>query len=128
MDELKREAGVAAIEEFVRDGMVVGLGTGSTANHAIEALARKLSSGELKDVRGVATSAVTRAKAEGLNIPLLEVGELITEVDGRSTLITVDVAIDGADEVHESQPVALPLTLARLTGCLDMYTNKVPPH
>jgi ribose 5-phosphate isomerase A len=84
----KRAAGEAAYGE-VRSGMSLGLGTGSTVQYFLEALARGLRSGEVEDVRGVPTSRHTEARCEELGIPLLdlhEAGEL-------------DIAVDGADEV-----------------------------
>ena len=47
-DALKRDAGYRAVDEHVRSGMVVGLGTGSTAYFAVERLGQKLASGEVR--------------------------------------------------------------------------------
>jgi ribose 5-phosphate isomerase A len=81
-DDAKRRAGEAAAAE-VTDGMVVGLGTGSTAAHAISAL------GEADvDVDGVPTSFQSRHRAIEAGIPLTTLEES-----------SVDVAIDGADQV-----------------------------
>src|SRR3954471_5187594 len=87
MDELKRQAAARALEE-VRDGMQLGLGTGSTAKHFVELLGERVSAG-LK-VIGVPTSEVTRADAERCGIPL-------TTLDDIDRL---DLTIDGADEVE----------------------------
>ncbi|HHY58448.1 MAG TPA: ribose-5-phosphate isomerase RpiA [Chloroflexi bacterium] len=84
----KREAGEYAVR-FVESGMVVGLGTGSTAIHAVRRLASLLSEGALRDVVGFATSTATLHEAEALGIPLL------TEDLPRE----IDITIDGADEV-----------------------------
>ncbi|MFB6142289.1 MAG: ribose-5-phosphate isomerase RpiA [Halorientalis sp.] len=81
----KRRAGESAVEA-VDDGAVVGLGTGSTAAHAIRALGRRVDAG--LDVRGVPTSYQSRALARERGIPL-------TTLDDA----TPDVAIDGADQV-----------------------------
>lgn len=88
-DELKKMVGYKAIDDYVESGMLVGLGTGSTAAFAVERLGQKLASGELKDVVGIPTSVRTKEQAEELGIPLIT-------LDERSDL---DVAIDGADEV-----------------------------
>ena len=75
----KRAAALRALD-YVADGMVIGLGTGSTAKWFVDLLAE---SG--KSVTGVPTSSVTRAQAEGLGIPLTtleEVGALALTVDG----------------------------------------------
>jgi len=88
-DELKKQVGYKAIDDYVESGMVVGLGTGSTAAFAVERLGQKLASGELKDIIAVPTSIRTKEQAEELGIPLVT-------LDTNSVL---DVAIDGADEV-----------------------------
>ena len=85
-EELKRAASAAAIEE-VRDGMIVGLGTGSTARYAIEALARRMANG-LK-VEAVATSLQTADLATGLGIRIRDF----------ASKAAVDLGIDGVDEI-----------------------------
>lgn len=86
LDSLKRAAALKAVE-FVRDGMVVGLGTGSTAKHMIVALGEKVRSG--MRLRGVPTSRETAALAA-------QSGIILIEADNRWD---IDVAIDGADQV-----------------------------
>ena len=56
LEPLKREAAEAAIEAEVRSGMVLGLGTGSTAAWLLEGLGRRLSDGTLSQLAGVPTS------------------------------------------------------------------------
>ena len=89
---LKREVGYRAVDEHVRSGMAVGLGTGSTAYYAVERVGQKLASGELTNIIAVPTSVRTKEQAESLNIPL-------TTLDEQATL---DVAIDGADAVDRA--------------------------
>ena len=86
-DALKRAAAEAAVE-LVQDGMVVGLGTGSTAAFAVEALARRHRQG-LRFV-GMPTSERTAAQAAAAGIPLTSFGEHRQ----------IDLTIDGADEVE----------------------------
>jgi ribose 5-phosphate isomerase A len=86
-DALKRAAANAAAE-LVRDGMVVGLGTGSTAAFALEALARRYRQG-LRFV-GIPTSKHTAARATALGIPLTSF----------TPHRQIDLTIDGADEVE----------------------------
>ncbi len=62
-DGPKREAANAAVERYIVSGMVVGLGTGSTATFAVRRIGELVASGELRDVRGVPTSARTTALA-----------------------------------------------------------------
>src|SRR6202161_1566257 len=89
MDELKRQAAGRALEH-VRDGMRLGLGTGSTAKHFVELLGEKVRAG--LDVIGVPTSEVTRADA-------LRCGIRLTTLDEIDRL---DLTIDGADEIEPS--------------------------
>ncbi|WP_135853452.1 ribose-5-phosphate isomerase RpiA [Halorussus salinus] len=84
-DAQKRAAGESAAEA-VEDGAVVGLGTGSTAAHAIRAIGRKVDSG--LDARGIPTSFQSRELAKRAGVPL-------TTLDEESA---VDLAIDGADQ------------------------------
>ena len=86
-DSLKRLAGEAAVEE-VKDGMTVGLGTGSTAAFAIRALGERVRTRGWR-ILGVATSTATEELAGSVGIPLVALDDLEA----------VDVAIDGADEV-----------------------------
>ncbi|GMH90448.1 hypothetical protein TrST_g5537 [Triparma strigata] len=88
-DELKKMVGYKAVDDHVKSGMVVGLGTGSTAYFAVERVGQKLASGELTDIVAIPTSIRTKEQAESLNIPLVT-------LDTHSRL---DVAIDGADLV-----------------------------
>src|SRR5438034_11018040 len=82
-DQLKRQAALHALDE-IRDGMIVGLGTGSTASHFI----RELGKAGLK-VAGIPTSEESRRLAE-------EVGVRLTTFEEHPR---VDVTVDGADEV-----------------------------
>jgi ribose 5-phosphate isomerase A len=85
-DAYKREAAAGALE-FVRPGMRLGLGTGSTAKHFVALLGERVRAG--LDVIAVPTSEATRAQAEDLGIPL-------TTLDETPEL---DLAVDGADEI-----------------------------
>lgn len=88
LDELKRAAAEAAAR-YVVSGMVVGLGTGSTAIHAVAYLGQRLRAGDLHDIRGVPTSYQSMLLARELGIPLVSLDEIEH----------IDIAIDGADEV-----------------------------
>ncbi len=89
--QMKQAVAIAAVEQ-VKDGMVLGLGSGSTAALMIEALGSKLSSGKLKNIVGVTTSFQGEVLASHLGIPLLSL----------SAVDRIDLAIDGADEVDPS--------------------------
>jgi ribose 5-phosphate isomerase A len=86
--DLKRDAGEAAAGH-VESGMVVGLGTGSTAVHFIASLGERLRSGRLRDVRGVPTSFDAGRLAREQGIPVISLDD--TE--------RIDLAVDGADEI-----------------------------
>jgi ribose 5-phosphate isomerase A len=88
IEVLKKEAGEKAVE-YVESGMVVGLGTGSTAVHAVRAIGRMLQNGRLHNILGIPTSEETRQEAERLGIPL-------TNFDENPV---IDITIDGADEI-----------------------------
>lgn len=86
VDEDKRLAAEAAVQE-VRDAMVVGLGTGSTAAFAVAALGRRVAQG--LSVRAVATSEVTARAARAAGIAVIDFADCAS----------LDLAIDGADEI-----------------------------
>ena len=86
LDSFKKAAALKAVE-FVRDGMIVGLGTGSTAKHMVVALGEKVRAG--MTLRGVPTSQETSILARQAGITLID-------ADNRWE---IDVAIDGADQV-----------------------------
>ncbi|KAF8821485.1 ribulose 5-phosphate isomerase [Cardiosporidium cionae] len=88
----KRNAAFLAVDMYVRNGMVIGLGTGSTAKYAVERIGEKLENGDLTSIIAIPTSESTRSQALSLNIPLLTLDENSE----------IDLAIDGADEVDSS--------------------------
>ncbi|HGY5535845.1 MAG: ribose-5-phosphate isomerase RpiA [Prochlorococcus sp.] len=89
--QMKQAVATAAVEQ-IQDGMVLGLGSGSTAALMIQALGAKLATKELRNIVGVTTSFQGEVMAAELGIPLLS----LTAVD------RIDLAIDGADEVDPS--------------------------
>ncbi len=88
MARLKRDAAERAVS-LVESGMIVGLGTGSTAIFATRRISELLESGALRDIVGVPTSAASENAARRLGVPLLD----------REWSGTIDITIDGADEV-----------------------------
>ena len=87
-DEFKKQAAHRAVE-FITSGMVIGLGTGSTAQFAVERIGELLRGGALKNITGIPSSDQTEKFAQSMAIPL-------TGLDEHPT---VDLNIDGADEV-----------------------------
>ena len=88
MDDLKRQAAIAALDA-VKDGMIVGLGTGSTASHFIRELGVRVKSG--LRVHGIPTSEVSNQLALEVGVPLITLRESVA----------IDVTVDGADEVSD---------------------------
>lgn len=84
---LKQAAAIEAAK-YVQSGMIVGLGTGSTAYYLVEELGRRVKEEGL-EITGVTTSNRTADQARALNIPL----KSVDEVDH------IDLTIDGADEI-----------------------------
>ncbi len=87
MIDKEKELAGAKVSDFVKDGMVLGLGTGSTFYYAIKKIGEMV--GEGLEIKAVSTSSATTRLAESYNIPLLS----IDDVD------EIDLTIDGADEV-----------------------------
>jgi ribose 5-phosphate isomerase A len=85
-DDYKRQAAAAALD-FVRPGMTLGLGTGSTAAHFVALLGEQVKKG--LDVVGVPTSEATFRQAQSLGIPLSTLDETPD----------LDLTVDGADEL-----------------------------
>jgi len=85
-DAAKINAAMAALD-YVREGMTVGLGTGSTAAHFVRLLGERVRQGLV--VLGVPTSDATRSLAEASGVPLIDI-ERVTRIH---------VAVDGADEI-----------------------------
>ena len=88
-EEQKRRAALGALD-YVEDGMRLGLGTGSTAVHFVDAIGARVADG--LNVVCVPTSEATAAQARGLNIPL-------TTLDETPEL---DLTVDGADELDSA--------------------------
>ena len=76
-ERAKRDAAYAAAERYVESGMVIGLGTGSTASFAVRRIGELIAAGELRGVRGVPTSARTVALANEVGLPLATLSALI---------------------------------------------------
>ena len=88
MMNLKHAAAARALE-YVTSGMRLGLGTGSTSSIFVDLLGEAIDAGRLKDIWAVPTSLATAQQAQQQGIPLASL----------STLVELDLAIDGADEV-----------------------------
>jgi len=89
IDDLKKIAAEHAVNQFIQSGMLIGLGFGSTAIHAVRKLSQKIKRGELSSITAIACSKQTEQYAKELGIPIIDFN-LTTEID---------ITIDGADEV-----------------------------
>ena len=112
-DELKRATGYRAAE-YVQSGMVVGLGSGSTARYATLRIAEKLRSGDLRDLLGIPTSEATAELARLGGIPLTTLEEHPA----------IDLTIDGADEVDPDFNLIKGLGGAQLREKIVAYASK----
>jgi ribose 5-phosphate isomerase A len=85
--DTQKEAAAREAVRLVADGMIVGLGTGSTAAYAVRVLGERVAAG--LRITGVATSRQTEAQARSLHIPLTDLNDVER----------LDLTIDGADEI-----------------------------
>jgi ribose 5-phosphate isomerase A len=90
MQQMKIEAARAALAE-VKDGMTLGLGTGSTAAEFVKLLGEALRNGTLRDIRCTCTSEKTEELARQENVPTFALGDVAP----------LDLAVDGADEIDD---------------------------
>jgi len=89
---MKEVAGKAAVDNTVKSGMKLGVGTGSTAIHAVRRVGELLAQGALRDICAFATSFQTEIECEKLNIPYFS-------LNSKELSSGLDLTIDGADEV-----------------------------
>lgn len=114
VEEQKKIAAEKAVDK-IKDGMIVGLGTGSTTKFAILKLAEKLKTGQLKNIKCIASSTKTENLAKQNLIELISLNELynssnVNKIDFndylkndllKEKLKLIDIYIDGADEVDK---------------------------
>lgn len=91
-EDIKRALGTQAVDALVKSGMRLGLGTGSTAVHAVYRVGELLRQGDLRDIVAVPTSFQTMVACQQAGISLTTLND--PAVDGR-----LDLTVDGADEV-----------------------------
>lgn len=90
VEEKKKLCGYESVDTFVKDGMVVGLGTGSTAYFAAERLSQLIKKGVISRIKVIPCSQVMKNQCIGMSIPI---------IDDLSEEAHVDLMIDGANEV-----------------------------
>jgi len=121
--EQKKLAAQFAIDDLVElglifSGMKIGLGTGSTAMPAVTRLAEHIREGRLSGIRAVATSFQTTIACEELGIPVFSMNS--REIGG-----SLDLAIDGADEVSPSKNLIKGGGAALLLEKIIAYNSKI---
>ncbi len=89
-DELKAQTGKESVK-YIKSGMIVGLGTGSTVRYMVDELGKQVQAGNLTNIIGVTTSSRTTKQAESLGITIKN----LDDVDH------IDLTIDGADEISD---------------------------
>ena len=115
---MKEAAGKAAVDALVKSGMKLGLGTGSTAVHAVRRVGELLKQGLLKDICAFATSFQTEIECEKLGIPHYSLNS--HHLSGG-----LDLTIDGADEVDPQNFLVKGGGGAMLMEKLAAYSSKV---
>ena len=93
--EIKKRLGHTVADQFVTSGMKIGLGTGSTAIHAVRRIGSRIADGTLRDILAVPTSFESTLEAQKYGIPLRSMND--PDIGG-----SLDIAIDGADEVDRN--------------------------
>lgn len=122
--QFKQQAALRAVAEEVRDGMVVGLGSGSTAAFVLQEIARRMRDEGFR-IRGIPTSEETAAQARGLGIPLVTL-EVIPDVvlDGADQVDPALNLIKGGGGAHTREKIVA--LSARRVAIVADYTKAVP--
>ena len=101
INQLKKLAAERAVEE-ISSGMIIGLGSGSTVQFALEKISEKIKNGELKNIVSIPSSSKTEKEAIRLGIPLTTLNESSGGRPERSEgSKCIDLTIDGADEFDD---------------------------
>lgn len=122
-NEQKEKVGKVSIDTliekgFIFSGMKIGLGTGSTAMHAVKQVAARISDGTLKNIKAVSTSFQTTIACQELGIPVFSMNS--PEIKGE-----LDLAIDGADEIDADSNLIKGGGAALLLEKIVAYNSKV---
>ncbi len=121
--EQKKTVGRYAVDDLVNSGIIhsgmkLGLGTGSTAMHAVKRIAEHISQGTLTGIRAVPTSFQTTIACEELGIPVFSLNA--REIGGK-----LDLTIDGADEVSPVKHLIKGGGAALLLEKIVAYNSKI---
>ncbi|MFP4384305.1 MAG: ribose-5-phosphate isomerase RpiA [Spirochaetia bacterium] len=94
-EEVKKQLGFRAADDLIRNGMKIGLGTGSTAVWAVRRLGMLYYDGKVNDILAVPTSSQTEMECQEQGIPLRSMND--PEING-----SLDLTIDGVDQIDGS--------------------------
>lgn len=94
--EMKEIVAKKIVDEFIVNGMKIGLGSGTTSEYAVRYIGELIKKGKLKNIIGVTTSTQTELVCHELGIPITTLNDPV--VDGE-----LDLAIDGPDEIDKSK-------------------------
>ena len=122
-NEQKEKVGKVSIDTLIEKGLIfsgmkIGLGTGSTAMHAVKQVAARISDGTLKNIKAVSTSFQTTIACQELGIPVFSMNS--PEIKGE-----LDLAIDGADEIDVDSNLIKGGGAALLLEKIVAYNSKV---
>lgn len=121
-EEQKRLVAEYAIKTLISEkkivsGSKIGMGTGTTIDYVIDALAEFVKSGKIKDIAIVPTSSATLLRCEDLNLPLFSLNS--KRING-----SLDIAIDGADRIDENKNLIKGGGAALLQEKIIAYNSK----
>lgn len=121
-EEQKRLVSEYAIKTLISEkkivsGSKIGMGTGTTIDYVIDALAEFVKSGKIKDIAIVPTSSATLLRCEDLNLPLFSLNS--KRING-----SLDIAIDGADRIDENKNLIKGGGAALLQEKIIAYNSK----
>ena len=122
IEEQKRFVSEYAIKTLISEkkivsGSKIGMGTGTTIDYVIDALAEFVKSGKIKDIAIVPTSSATLLRCEDLNLPLFSLNS--KRING-----SLDIAIDGADRIDENKNLIKGGGAALLQEKIIAYNSK----
>lgn len=124
LEPYKRDAALAAVAAEVRDGMLVGLGTGSTAAYVVREIGRRIREDGWR-IQGVPTSERTAALAREAGIPLVALDAAPDVVlDGADQVDPLLALIKGGGGAHAREKIVA--TAARRAAIVADYTKAVP--
>jgi ribose 5-phosphate isomerase A len=97
-NDLKKLSAEEAVKQ-IQNGMIVGLGSGSTVQFALQSISQRIKDGLLQNIAGVPTSQHTEKVSKELGIPIISLNEAVSR---SKEPLCIDLTIDGADEVDEN--------------------------